>query len=237
MIALLFALLIQEPAAAALTYLPPKDAKSADVEKCAKAIEKRCAEYGYKGVKVKVVNGAVEISCETGITEAMTKRLEHFTVRACAKIEFMLQYPLSGKEAEQYAPGGPTPKGASWLKLGNGEDHLIIEGTRSLITGKVTWKRPTEKEMKSHDAVEREPYFEFSEEASKVMKAQADAAQKVWILMLIDGRPAKSQGLIRWREGSKKGSIVAMWKCEEARDELGGICLNNPLPFALELKK
>jgi hypothetical protein len=237
MIALLLVMLLQEPVPATLTYVPPKDSKPADVEKAAKAVEKRCAEYGYKGVTAKAVNGEVVVACETGITEAMTKRLEHFTRRACAKVEFMLLYPLTDKEAEQYAPGGPAPKGSSWVKLESQNTALVLDGTRANVAGKVTWKRPTKKEMDSSDAVVREPYFEFSEDTSKVMKVQADAVNKIHILLLIDGREAKSAGLVRWKEGAKKGSVVAMWKCEEAQDELGGICFNNPLPFRLEPKK
>lgn len=230
------ALVVQSSPQTPLVFVPPKDAKPADVEKAAKVVEKRCADYGYKGVKAKVVNGEIEVSCETGITDAMAKRLAHFTARACAKVEFMLLYPLVGPEAEQFAPGKAAPKGAAWVKVGE-KDELIVDGTRSIVTGKVMWKKPTEKELDSSDPVNREPYFEFGEETSKLMKAQADAAKKVYILMLIDGREAKSAGLIRWKDGAKKGAVMAMWKCEEARDDMGGICLNNPLPFALEPKK
>jgi hypothetical protein len=67
-----------------MTFLPPKNAKPAEVERAAKAIEKRCPEYGYKGVTAKVAGSKeapeVEVACATGITERMKPWLLHFTV-------------------------------------------------------------------------------------------------------------------------------------------------------------
>ena len=228
-------MLLQEPPATTVTLVPPRDAKPADVEKAAKAIEKRCADFGYKGVKAKAISGNVEVSCETGIPEAMENRVAYFGTKPYNKVEFMLQYPMTPQESEQYEPGKTAPKEASWVKLENGDDVLVIDGSRVVIpVGKLAWKRTPEKDQTSSAHA---PYFEFPEDMTKAMRASIDVYKKLMPVMLIDGRRIKSGGMLNWANGKKKDSVIARWRCEEAENETVGICLNNPLPFALEVKK
>lgn len=230
---LVVALAIQDPPKS-ITFSPPKDAKPADVEKAAKAMEKRCSDYGYKGVKAKVENGEVVLSCESGVTSAMQPRIKELATRAYSKVEFMLGYPLSEQEREQYEPGKTAPKGASWFNFPDGRPGLVIDSSKAVIGGRILWKPNEKNDMRTDSA---EPFLEFDEGLSRLIKAQADEHKRVVIYVMVDGAMIKNVGVVRWRPvGNKGDSYLAQWVCQEAKDKIGGICLNNPLPFALEKK-
>ena len=232
----LFVLTLQDPPKT-MTLVPPIDAKAADVERASKALEKRITDFGYKGVSVTPNGLEVVISCQTGITHAMHSRISELAGRPSAKIEFMLLYQLSDREKEQYIEGKTAPNGASWLRLNDGTYKLIVDSTRTILNGRITWKQKADKETFG-ELSSGEPFFEFQADMARLMKEQSEKLKRVPILMLIDGRQVRSVGTIHWKLDEKTKAITGcLWRCEEAKDEFTGICLNNPLPFALEVKK
>jgi len=246
-IAAMVILTIQESPAAStsMTFLPPKDAKPADVEKAAKAIEKRCAEYGYKGVTAKVAGSKeapeVEVACATGITARMKPWLLHFTSLAASLVEIRVEYPLYGGERQQYEPGKSGPPGTTWFSvmrnpaMASGpnrdgsygypadRDQLLVRDEPKIdATGIFKWVRK---------GLDGPVYFEITGKAAKALKDLPDKL-RVNQQLLVNGQLVLCGGaLLKFPDAN---TIQLHWQSDGLH---AGICINNPLPFSLELKK
>lgn len=233
------ALLLQD-APATLTFLPPKDSKPADVERAAKVIEKRCLEFGYKGVRAKVVDGSVMVSCETGITAAMEPWIVHYSTVPALKVEIGFERKLKEREADQYPPGEAAPNGARWASVLKQPDaarpraarktwvdpydfRLILDLPRINVKSHLRWVKPTD---------EKPSYFELSGPPVKVYR-ELPAATIEATQFILDGRPDMFPGSELRNPDEKR--IQFFWRNEG--DAYFGICINNPLPFPLDLKK
>lgn len=223
-----------------MTFLPPKDAKPADVERAAKTIEKRCSDFGYKGVTAKVTGTKeapeIEVTCTTGITSAMNPHL----VKLCSKVyklELRFKPSLTTRELEQYEPGKTNPKDTEWVKDARTDKeywHLFWTKTKVDLLGRITWVEKSKPDMYYNGP--KEKYFEFDKGLTEwICKLTAD--QLKGACLLVDGilvhegdptiqLPASSVKSARW-EGA--------WMLLE--NPTAPVRIGNPLPFPLELKK
>lgn len=156
-----------------MRFVAPEGAKPAEVQAAAKVIQKRCDDYGYKGMTVKVIDQVqVEVSCSTGITAVMRPKLTELATKPYLKLELMIEYVLTERENEQYEPGKTCPEGTQWIQLQEGKWRLIVKAFKMDLAGKIVWKRVTKKDRPRDEREPPDSYFEFKTETTKALRNQ-----------------------------------------------------------------
>lgn len=229
--ALVAALLaLQDPAPTTLTLVPDGAAKPGELEKASKALQKRLVDFGYTGVDVKVVESEVAVSCESGITTKMRPWIEHFASLPASKVEIAFEQALNQAQRQQYDPGKTAPPGTTWASAIINpfyptiprEWRLFKDKPRLVVTGHLKWVTADEKNP-SH--------FELSGPQLKAFK-EMPSQTMFGMQFLIDGQCSMSGGAELRYPDLKAAHIY--WT---SQDNHVGICLNNPMPIALKLKK
>lgn len=235
------ALLLQD-APATLTFLPPKDSKPADVERAAKVIEKRCTEFGYKGVRAKVIDGAVEVTCETGITAAMRPHIDRMAMKGF-RFEFRVKVILGERQIEQYQPGKGAPKGAEWVRDARADMevwHLFWSEPRIPISGRVTWvdRRGVIRDRPVGYWGPTEKFFEFDKGLTEWYRKLSDKHAK-GVCLLVDGAVVFDNSHPAIYQTEEESDILTRLEASTLAKQNPTLPfrINSPLPFPLELKK
>lgn len=225
----------------------PEDAKAEDLEKAAKALEKRCTAYGYKGINTKVSKRkpfgekdevtVIAANCETGFTDVMLTRMGEISCLSGTSITFHREVVLEGAEREQFGrPGGPAPKGTKWITERLDTDGIIEKVRDSdsiLVSEKPLFEISDLSSLKPEGKDAYSSYYELSAKATSSLKAQTPKT----VVILVEGvRPPKyifPRGSFEWDPKSKKRARWYTGSASEVKLKLFEAILKNPMPFRL----
>lgn len=228
--------------AAPVQFEAPAGAIPAELQLAAKALEKRCAAYGYSGVAVTVENGLVVVRCpQTGISPEMEDGIERLSGLAGGKFEIRCTRVLSAAEKDQFSAPEKAPPGGRWFPLVEVVDGRFANPTYAALkdAGSVG-KQELKLIKKQNGDLGTEEWFlempklagnKLFEERAKPVEGFADEAT----YLVLDGTAFDNVGLLKW-VAPADAKAPGVWIFGPL-DKLMAISVQHPMPFALKPKK
>lgn len=221
-----------------MRFRTPEDAGLGDVALAAEQIGARCREYGYRGIRTRVVEDRgrrfVDVSCESGYTAEMHAMVRLFATIRGSSIEVRFPYERTTAEQEQYQSArdpsqDKTPPGARWYRWWDGKmPPVLLRDAPAVPRTSILLSR-----WKDRSGVEQVLCRISKTRTREIEKADLRKSLGQPILIL-DGLVLQPIGLTRRELDRDRGLIV---NAERASFVLTGSGLKeiliHPLPFTL----
>jgi hypothetical protein len=227
--------------AATVTLEAPAGAIPAELSLASKALEKRCAAYGYAGISATVENGHIVVRCpKTDISPGMADGIERLAGMCGGKYEIRCKRLLTAAEKDQFSAPEKDPPGGKWFRLMELVDGRFANPTYVSLKDAGSIGKPDLKIIKKTNAdLGVDEWFleipkvygnKLFEERAKFVEGFADEAT----YLVLDNVAFDNAGLLKWVQ--PEGKAPGVWTFGPL-DKLMSIAIQHPLPFVLKPKK
>lgn len=232
----LLALLVQ---ASPLQLEPPEGSSIADIQTAMKALERRCAAYGYTGVSILIENGMIVAKCQSGVTPEMAAAIERLAGIAGKKYELRCKKLLTAAERDQFTGPDKSPPGGKWFSLVELLDGNYASATNVALKDAATVEKKDLRLVKKRNVdlgldewfleAQKPAGQRLFEERMKPVEGFSDEA----VYLIVDAFAFDNTGLLSWMSLAPKAPQAWVYG---PLDKLMWISIQHPMPFPLKAK-